>query len=548
MSPHFELLTDAGASSGRETLARLEQIHHVFQDAIGSRPLPLPVRVFLFASERDFRLFRPSASTTGFFQSGAERDYIAMVSSGPESFRVVYHEYVHLVLNHSGAMLPRWLEEGIAEFYSTLQTRGQRVLVGSVIPSHVRRLGAGGWLDAATLSGIRKDSPYYNERERSGVYYAQCWALAHMLNMAPAWRPFLPRYGELLEQGTPAALAFDQAFSKSLEEALAELRGYMRQNRFGVAEVFTAPSATQALESHALDDDAAEIAQAELLLQMGRVKQAESKLRRLEQRCADLPEVQTALGLFALSRKLHDEAKAHLRRAIDLGATQALPYFEYAALLRDTGAPKEEFRRWLAQAAGRNPKLAEAQFLLGLTAQQDNRHRDAIGPLEEAVKILPRQSYFWHALAVSYHHLGDSDRARRAARKAADTATTQQELEMAQGALRLVVSQAAPVAGVKPGVTIPESWKPREGDHRVEGTLEQIDCFGPSARFQIRVNGAPVRLWVEKPGEVLLKSASSITFDFGCGPQRPRRVVVEFERKPGAAQQSEGVITAIEFQ
>jgi hypothetical protein len=86
-----------------------------------------------------------------------------------------------------------------------------------------------------------------------------------------------------------------------------------------------------------------------------------------------------------------------------------------------------------------------------------------------------------------------------------------------------------------------------EGDARLEGVLEHIDCRGSAARFQVRAGSQPVWLWVEKPGEVLLKTASSLTFTFACGAQRPRKVAVEYKQKPDAARGTAGEITAIEF-
>src|SRR5262249_7551137 len=128
-------------------------------------------------------------------------------------------------------------------------------------------------------------------------------------------------------------------------------------------------------------------------------------------------------------------------------------------------------------------------------------------------------------------------------------AVTDAELEMAQAALKLVNASTMPaVRASRPTVFVPDSWKPREGSATVEGTLEHIDCFGPSARFQVRPPSAePVRLWVDKPGEVLLKDASSISFTFACGPQQPRKVIVEYDPQTNLPQSSTGLVTAIRF-
>ena len=220
-------------------------------------------------------------------------------------------------------------------------------------------------------------------------------------------------------------------------------------------------------------------------------------------------------------------------------------------LLREQSAAPSEVRRYLAEAVGRNPDFAEAHFILGLMAQKENLHREAIASFEQATRVLPRQSYFWHARALSHLELKQTELAQRSALRAAASAATPAELEMARAAIRLVNTAAPPPPATepRPTVVIPDSWKPRAGSNSVEGVLEQIDCYGSSARFQIRPSGGPpVRLWVDKPGEVLLKDASSVTFTFACGPQQPRRVAIEFDPQPGLPQAATGRITAIHFR
>src|SRR3954453_9588710 len=102
-SSHFELLTNAGASTGRDVLRRFEQIRHVFESRTGRGSLtPLPVRVLVFRGESDFHPYRFNRNASGYYQAGHTRDYIAMHAAGAGTYRVVYHEYTHLLLRHAG--------------------------------------------------------------------------------------------------------------------------------------------------------------------------------------------------------------------------------------------------------------------------------------------------------------------------------------------------------------------------------------------------------------------------------------------------------------
>ena len=65
---NLEILSDAGERSARQALDRLEHIRQVIPAAESRGPLEL--RVFLFASERDYRAYAPNPATGGFYQSG----------------------------------------------------------------------------------------------------------------------------------------------------------------------------------------------------------------------------------------------------------------------------------------------------------------------------------------------------------------------------------------------------------------------------------------------------------------------------------------------
>src|SRR5579862_8685111 len=82
-----ELLTDAGEKTARATLDRLEQIRRVFSARDNG---PLPLRIFLFRSEKDFRSYADHPVAGGFYRSGSERDYIVL-SGGTKLTRTVAH-------------------------------------------------------------------------------------------------------------------------------------------------------------------------------------------------------------------------------------------------------------------------------------------------------------------------------------------------------------------------------------------------------------------------------------------------------------------------
>ena len=89
---------------------------------------PVPTVVIVFPSDRAFTPFKPlyqgkpMTSIAGVFFGRQDVNYIAVVpDGGPDGFRVVFHEYAHLVVSNVIRNVPTWLSEGLAEFYSTYE-------------------------------------------------------------------------------------------------------------------------------------------------------------------------------------------------------------------------------------------------------------------------------------------------------------------------------------------------------------------------------------------------------------------------------------------
>jgi len=543
------VISDSGERTAREVLARADLARRVFADSFRDRtPLPLPIHVFAISGAR-FLAIRPGENTRGFYQSAAERDFIVLDTSSPLS-RVIFHEFVHMVLNHTSGPLPRWLEEGLAEFYSTLEAGKGKVRLGQPIDLHLRILAARPWLSGEEIAQVTKDSPHYNEAARSGIFYAQSWALVHMLRLDETYRSGFAGFLSLLEAGESPAAAFQSAFGKSLSEAVTELKGYLERPGLPFLEIEATldPAPAAAAVVSEFSDWDGELAFAGLALECGRPREAEKIQRRLSQKPLDNAKTVSTLGMLALARKQTDEARRYLELAMRRPDPPADVFFEYAMLLRDQGGDAAQVGPYLEKTVQINPRYAEAHFLLGLQEAAGGRHQEAVTHLEQASAIFPRQSYFWHALALSYHALGKREQASRAAARALDSAANTQQAEMARGAQRVVESSPSQALTKKPAVHTPESWRGLPGDSRIEGILEQIDCLGVAARFLVRAGNKRVALLVEKPGEVLLKNLTSMTFEFRCGPQKPRPIVVEYQSREDRATATAGVVTSLEFR
>src|SRR6185436_8992969 len=144
-SPHFTLYAQAGERGLRKTLGDLERFRTVLDRATGLQLEPArPTYLFVFSRARDYRAYTdPSGSrmTAGFFQEAPDGNYLAIDGTSLDAaMGTVYHEYVHSVLEATFRSVPAWLNEGLAEFYSTYRCSGNDVETGRPVDRHVRFL------------------------------------------------------------------------------------------------------------------------------------------------------------------------------------------------------------------------------------------------------------------------------------------------------------------------------------------------------------------------------------------------------------------------
>ncbi len=511
-SPQFEILSDAGDRDTRLLSRLLAQISSVLPSG-GPRNL----RIFLLASETEFRAYHDTAE--GFFATGAERDYMVL-HAGPVSNRVVFHEFTHFVLSHSPSPLPLWFDEGTAEFYSTVDVSAHRVRIGEPIPSHLATLRAARWMTAHELTSVTRTSPDY----KAGMFYAESWALVHMLNLAPAWRDGMPRFILALSDGSPVPEAFQSAFGRSLDVALEELHHYAEVTHPVTVEA--PPAAPAQIRIEPVSNHVATLALIDLALETHRPEQARKLVRRFAEQNPQSPETAAMRASLALAEGRKDDALADFDAAI-LGTRDASVVFEYAMLQRDRHVAREKIDALLEQAIALDPDFGQAQFVLGVRQTDDGKLVQAIAHLRSAVRARPLRPDYWHALAYAQLKLGLRAEALASAQRTVVLAETTDQEDMARALVSLAAAPPDPPRIHHPDVT-PPSWTNPKGDSRVEGTLERVDCEGDSANLLVRASdGSALLLHVHHPHQVEILPAESGDHQFTCGPQQSH-IAVEF--------------------
>jgi tetratricopeptide (TPR) repeat protein len=425
---HTELLTDAGEKEGLRALSRLEQVRAVMPGTgdEGGREL----RVVLFDSEKEFREYAPGETTSGLYQSGLEHDYVVTYAGG-ELPRVVTHEFVHFLLHQSPAPLPRWFEEGTAELYSNTQINSKRVRIGKELEGHMNLLLARPWLTAKQLAAERPEATTPEQEQAENMFYAESWALVHMLNLSPGYRDHLPQYIQLLANGTDAPEAFRMAFGRDFARAVAELPSYLKKIRSVKLDI-PPPAPFISTKVEPISEVDAMLLRADISLRRGMADQARHLFEQAAREHPDSATAQAGLGMLAMTQNRPGDARLYLEKAIQLDDKGATILFEYALLERDAGAGNDRVRELLEKVVALNPNFGEAQLLLGVRATDDRSYNAAIAYLRQAARLLPRQSYVWHALAYAQQKLGDYSDALDSAQRAVRTASTDEQEHMAE--------------------------------------------------------------------------------------------------------------------
>ncbi len=230
-----------GATSARQT-ARIATELTRFREMLGrvtrgfELESDLPTVVVVFRNDKQLEPYKLDAAgkpkhISGFFLERPYRNVIALdASAGHRPSRIVYHEYVHSLLQSNFERLPLWLNEGLAEFYSTFEYRESagRVEVGHAIEGHVRELAQRGLMPLGELFDTTTRSPTYNEARRQGVFYAQSWLLVHYLVATDERRTRFGRYLAALAGGADPDASLEAAFG-GVQELTGALREYLRR-------------------------------------------------------------------------------------------------------------------------------------------------------------------------------------------------------------------------------------------------------------------------------------------------------------------------------
>jgi tetratricopeptide (TPR) repeat protein len=434
---HFELFTEGGEASGRDLLHHFEQVRSFFQQAYGLNGRGRVVRIVCLRSARQFQYYESSKIADAAFHPGSRHDYILMKNDAADRYPMAVHEYTHLVLRATNHDIPVWLDEGLAEVYSNLEPHGSFVVVGRVIPARAQALAEGPWIDLRTLISANRSSEVYNKQADAEMFYAESWALVHMLALDNEYSPRLKSLMDLIEHRRSVE-AFQTAYGKPIEQVEADLRAYLDNSRLNSA-VFQVrlPQADPPAQVKLKAGLEARLALAEMLLDHpGRTAEAGADFDRLLRDYPQRAEAEQGMGEFLAHERRDQEAAAHFARAESLGDQDGAMYLDYGrslAVVNRLDAAVTALRKAIALG----PSLDAAHHELAILLVKTGAFGEALEQFR-AVKRLPpiEAPRYYYNLAYAHFKLGDVEHARSLAEKARQVARNADDRERVEGLMK----------------------------------------------------------------------------------------------------------------
>jgi hypothetical protein len=297
---HFVLSTDLSPELAQQRIQRFETLRSVLEDVAfpPAEEAPRPLTVVVFRRDRDYQALAPFGTVGVFFADPSGEDQpmilasaeLAQESGSRDTMPPLYdrcgsrasmsancwspprsesvtpeeaeqrfvHEMVHALMDRSFGDAPPWLDEGLAQYLSTVRLEDDRVVLGDPVPAATAVPSS---LLPSVQDLMRADPDRFHPREAdsetAGRYYAGAWVLVHLFENGPD--VYRKRFGVLasaLQDGKTADDAW-QAAMAGLNEATVQA-DYMAHARTPAGQRVERPPTTRpgsAVQVHAMSAD-----------------------------------------------------------------------------------------------------------------------------------------------------------------------------------------------------------------------------------------------------------------------------------------------------
>ena len=454
---HFSIITDAGEKRGREVALRMEQMRSVFGQLILKDKLRMsvPITVIALKSDKQYGLVAPlkQSMAGGFYVPGWDRVYIVLNLYQAEPWRSVAHSLAHYLLNYNYPPAQGWFDEGLAEYFGSLQI-GNKVDIGgdpelapewhedamdslelvthdSNVPQSLTQLVSSPvWLSMTDLFTMKHDGSGTLEGTHHTLFYAQSWMVVHYLinkNKMPEAGTY---FDLVLNQKVPVDKAMVQAFDLTPQQMEDTVKTYFKSlSGLGIALDQSKKPVELPVDIQQPDHLDLPLGADDIGMAVTPVKEDDAKamvadvaarlpehrdqaIHDLQQLAVDPTDNEVAhrgLAREYLREKKFDAAGDELEKATQSNAQDPWIWYYRSALKYQSAQANRQEMRGLANmmqdlraVADWYPDLADAYNMLGMARVEGGGIISALEAQRQAIALAPRNVEYQFNLGQIY--------------------------------------------------------------------------------------------------------------------------------------------------
>ncbi|MFQ5527887.1 MAG: hypothetical protein ACE5GX_16715 [Thermoanaerobaculia bacterium] len=392
---------------------------------------PIPTQIVAFKDAESYALFKTAADTAssrimGQFLGHRDGNFITLnvdprMSGG---LGIIIHEYVHHIVTQNLPRVPRWLNEGLAEYYSTFEVEGRFAVIGRPVIRHLNWWRRNHEVEVVEVLG--EPGADAHSIGNAGHYYAVSWAMAHYLLSTPGGADVLASYLEAMTLEADPADALLSALGLSAGELEDELRRHVGVGVLPTASLGLEELGPVEIRQGPSPPPATLTILGELAARLGDQRRAEQLFDLAiaydpthAEAIAGLASLRDEQARFEEAAVLHAQALAQGPRAARTFLRHGRHLLRRIEIERPMGADRAgrlavQAKTSFLAALALDPKFAEIYAMLGRVHLFEGLEAaDGLGFVERAHELLPTRADVVHTQIRLHLKLGAIDRATR---------------------------------------------------------------------------------------------------------------------------------------
>jgi hypothetical protein len=531
-SPNFIVVSNAGEQQARKIAIQFEQIRQLFRESLpvaNEHPTQV-ITILAVKDENSLRELLPEfweskehSHPAGIFLDSYYQRSIAVELSehGENPYEAIYHEYYHSLTMPYFPWLPTWVAEGMAEFYGNTEIKGKTASMGMVSANVIELLHEQPLIPLPVLFKVDGTSPYYNERNKVSMFYAESWALTHylMLGDKTGHRQLFTDYLGAVGQGMNPEDAAHKVFG-DLGNLQKILQRYISGSVFFELAAPSPPTvADSQIQVRALSDAEADAYRGGFLTLHQQFKSAQPLLEDAARLDPKLALAQQNLAMFHILQQQPAETLAPLSSAIALDPHNALTRYLRGKMTFERGGTSlidPQIEADLREAIAANPDFAPPYGLLAADlADRNERLAEALELAKKAIYLEPADTDYQLCLAQVLAQMHQYDQAEAIAVRVrngagGDAGRKQRTTEFIDylhrfkeaESHRYEMRQSAPAGPVgsdnvdTASAPPPDDAQPivLERRARADGVVTAVFCKGDAMQITVDTEAGPVKL------------------------------------------------------